>query len=245
MRLAMSRDKHFNPLLEKRLLTFFVEDGERGMCCDDVSGLVTCLGTLSNADFRTAGFLLGERILPRCSADGFWTVALRLTEFNSKAFLVTLLKSLSLRDERVNLQHPALKQFVRFLNEKGNGIDKQKFILWVLPLLNVPADVEMLFEMLEITSPSLVSDFLIHQGSTLSYYALFQLLRRQEGDMTFAEECCRRLMRRGDGLSFNVASVFKVYFGLENIRGTFSLNLAPYEMSRLERSYDAFVKIVS
>jgi hypothetical protein len=241
----MSRDKHFNPLLEKRILSFFVDDSERGMYCADMRGLVACLTSLSNADFRTAGFLLGERILPRCSVDGFWSVALHLTEYNSKAFLVTLLKSLSQRGEGVDLHHPALMRFVCFLNGGGKEIDKQKFVLWVLPLLRHPGEVERLFEMLEILSPSLMAEFLIHEGTPLCYYVLFQLLRRQEGDAALAEECCRKLMRRGDGLSFNVASVFKVYFDLDAIRGTFSLNLAPYELSRLEGSYDAFVKIVS
>jgi hypothetical protein len=51
-------------------------------------------------------------------------------------------------------------------------------------------------------------------------------------------------MKQGDGLSFNVASVFKIYFGLDSIRGTFSLQLAPYELSRLEQSYEAFAKVV-
>ncbi len=240
----MGRDKHYNPLLEKRLLSFFVDEAERGMYCANMLGLVRFLSTLSNADFRTAGFLLGERILLRCSVDGFWGTVLCLTEYNAKAFLVTSLKSLSKRGEVIDLHHPALQRFVCFLNAQPNEIDKQKFILWMLPLLTKPADVQQLFDILEVDAPAVIADFLLHQGGLLCYYVLFLLLRKQEGDSDLAEDVCRKLMKKGDGLSFNVASVFKIYFGLENIRGTFSLNLAPYELGRLEQSYEAFVKVV-
>jgi hypothetical protein len=240
----MGRDKHYNPLLEKRLLSFFSEEEGRGWCCVDMGGMERFFASLSNADFRTAGFLLGERILPRCSVDGFWEVVYRLTEYNAKAFLVTSLKSLSLRSEAIDLHHSALQRFFCFLNAQQNGIDKQKFILWVLPLLKTPGDILYLFDVLEVTSPVVISDFLIHRGGTLCYYVLFLLLRKQEGDSDLPESICRRLMKQGDGLSFNVASVFKIYFGLDSIRGTFSLQLAPYELSRLEQSYEAFAKVV-
>jgi hypothetical protein len=48
------------------------------------------------------------------------------------------------------------------------------------------------------------------------------------------------LMKRGDALSFNLASLMKEYFGLEEMKGTFSLRLKPFELARLETSYRAF-----
>jgi hypothetical protein len=47
-------------------------------------------------------------------------------------------------------------------------------------------------------------------------------------------------MKRGDGLSFNLASLIKAYFGLDELKGTFSLRLKPYELARIESSYKAF-----
>ena len=36
------------------------------------------------------------------------------------------------------------------------------------------------------------------------------------------------------------ASIVKVAFGLDELSGTFSLRLQPYQISRLEQSYEAF-----
>lgn len=51
-------------------------------------------------------------------------------------------------------------------------------------------------------------------------------------------------MKRGDALSFNLASVTKSYFDLPAVGGTFSLRLRPYELSLLEASYADFCAVM-
>ena len=51
-------------------------------------------------------------------------------------------------------------------------------------------------------------------------------------------------MRKGDALSFNLASVAKVYFDLPQVKGTFSLKLDPYQLGRLEMSYASFRRVM-
>ena len=53
----MSILKRHNPVLERRLQAY--------LAADDIQGLRSFLEGLSNQDFRTAGFLLGEKLLPK------------------------------------------------------------------------------------------------------------------------------------------------------------------------------------
>ena len=45
-------------------------------------------------------------------------------------------------------------------------------------------------------------------------------------------------------LAFNMASILAAYFGLGQLPGTFSLTLSPYELSRLDASYEPFRKLL-
>ena len=93
-------DQHYHPILLQRLRALF-EGGDWG-------ALKSYLAGLSNAHFRTAGYLLGERLLPQAPADVFWDVTRELILWHPKAFTVTTGKaalprlqqgSLSLDDE--------------------------------------------------------------------------------------------------------------------------------------------------
>ena len=53
------------------------------------------------------------------------------------------------------------------------------------------------------------------------------------------------LMKLEKKIAFNMASILKQYYDLQNVPGHLSLHLEPYELSRLDQSYDSFVKIIS
>ena len=53
------------------------------------------------------------------------------------------------------------------------------------------------------------------------------------------------LMRRGDALGFNLASLLKAYYGLDALKGTFSLNIQPYQLARLSADYRAFCQAMN
>ena len=69
-------------------------------------------------------------------------------------------------------------------------------------------------------------------------------MRQVEHDRDLLARCCRVLMKRGDALSFNLASVAKVYFDLPQVKGTFSLSLSPFQLGWLETSFENFKKVM-
>ena len=54
-----------------------------------------------------------------------------------------------------------------------------------------------------------------------------------------------KLMREGSGIAFNLVSILKCYFDLPQVRGSFSLKLDAYELSRMDASYEAFRDILT
>ena len=76
-------------------------------------------------------------------------------------------------------------------------------------------------------------------------YLLFRAMRHAEHDHGLLARCCRLLMKKGDRLSFNLASLAKVYFDLPQVKGTFSLRVSPYQLGRLGSSYADFRKMMS
>ena len=73
-----------------------------------------------------------------------------------------------------------------------------------------------------------------------SYFLLFNSLHFIEHDTDRLIRIASYLIRLGDTLSFNLASLMKAYFGLVQVKGTFSLALEPYELSRIASSYGVF-----
>ena len=45
-------------------------------------------------------------------------------------------------------------------------------------------------------------------------------------------------------MSFNLASVAKLYFDLTPVKVTFSLHLAPYQLGCLDASFESFCRVM-
>ena len=75
--------------------------------------------------------------------------------------------------------------------------------------------------------------------SVYAYYVLFGLLKEAD-DMRLTRQCCVSIMKKSTDLAFNMSSILLSYFGLNDIRSTFSLRIEPYELSYLDRSFDTF-----
>ena len=74
-----------NPLLRNKLW--------QHMQADDAAGLLHQLQSLTVAEFRTAGYLLAEDLLPQCSSQSYWRFFMTLVPAHSKAYLGTFLKA--------------------------------------------------------------------------------------------------------------------------------------------------------
>ena len=222
-----------------RLETFFA--------AEDWDGLTAWFGTLSHRDFRLAGSMTGERLLPAVSDDVFWSAFLALLSFHSKAFLVTMLKAVPLRKAGAGftLFHGGFLAVADYLNREGSEVDRRKFVDFLLRVFtDEVGEAEHLFKALHVNDPRERMEFLLRGEGMACYYLLFGAMRQLEHDKSLLTRCCIYLMKKGDSLSFNLASVSKVYFDLPQVRGTFSLQLSPYQLGHLEASYASFKKVM-
>lgn len=234
----MATDRHYNITIHTQLARF----AGRGMWTE----MTEYLGRLSNADYRTAGYIVGERILPGLEVQAFWELFACLSLFDAKAFLVTVCKSAAHRivAEEITLQGDALERLFTEWNKGGHDIDKQKFIRTILPSLAQPDDVVSLFERLAITDSEARLDYLLCVDSLPCAFVFFNTLKSMEQNPARLRHYCLLLMKKGTNMSYNLASIVKNYFDLTGVPGTFSLAIAPHEQNYLERSFDTFSKVM-
>lgn len=221
-------EKHYNPILAVRLRTLV--DGRQWL------DIPAYLSTLSHSQFRTAGYILGEKIMPQLDADAFWTLAKTLVDYNAKAFLVTLLKGWM--QSSIPLRCPSSHAF--FSSLQGSEEDQRKTMQVLLPVLTDISLIEWLESTIHFTDARkrvacYLNTITIHSG-----YLLLQALHQLDDDRALLVRTTHFLMKRGDGLSFNLASLFCTFFGLDEVKGTFSLRIQPFQLARLASDFGAF-----
>ena len=230
----MIREVHFSTVLYTRLTATLREGG--------CAALPALLGTLSVSQFRTAGYILGERVALEVEPPQFWELLRTLVCYDNRAFLVTMLHALSLRLQRgdVSLSDAGFQQLIPFLTE----VDATKVLRHLLPLQREPQEVTLLLQWLRVEDASARIRLLLPVGTLPCAYVLFGTLRYVEHDHALLVRVASALVRQGDAVSFNLASIMREYFGLSELKGTFSLHLKPWQLSRLETSYEAFAQAV-
>ena len=232
-------DQHYHPLLLQRLRTLFE--------ARDWEALKSYLTGLSNAHFRTCGYLLGERLLPQAPADVFWEVMREVILWQPKAFTVTTGKAAlpRLQQGTLSLDDEGFRRLAEALAPPERALDRQKLLVLWLPVVGDPKEMEKLLQDFGIEAPRRQVEFLLRTDSLAAAFLLLRALRFEEHDREYLTTVCRQVMRRGDSLSFNLASLLRTYFDLPDIRGTFSLSLQHYELSRLDTDFEVFKRIVT
>lgn len=242
-------DQHFHPIINQHLKKLFEER--------DWNGLQTYLDSLSHSHFRTAGYLLGERLLTSVPAEDFWTVVQRLILWQPKAFTVTLAKAATprLAAGTLSIHDTGLHQLAQALQSDEHVLDREKLLLQWLPTMREPAVMEELFNMFGLQEPRRRVEFLIQTDTPVAAFVLLRSLRFEEHDRKYLTSVCRQLVRRAatlshsanrtDSLSFNLASLFRTFFDLPDIRGTFSLTIQPYELSRIDTDFEVFQRLIT
>ena len=242
-------DQHYHPIVYARLRQLF--DG------GDWEALIAYLDSLSNAHFRTAGYLIGERLLMDVSAATFWEVAIRLILWQPKAFTVTMAKAASQRlvAGTLSLSDAGFLKLAAALEGDSHLLDRQKLLMQWIPVVVEPQTMEHLFDLFHVNEPRRRVDFLLRADSLTAAFVMLRTLRFEEHDRNYLTAVCRQLIHRAsmsngatghaDSLSFNLASLLRTYFDLPDLRGTFSLTLHPYELTRLDTDFDTFRRIVT
>lgn len=199
--------------------------------------LLQTLKALRTADFRQSGNVLADPAF--WQGIDFWTFATALVQADSRAYLGTMLKAAV----RVG-QGTATDAFAEACT---TIIDRRKALDALLPLAETPEEVTDLLTRFRATSadPDLQPEPLLLRCVTpAASFVLFQHLRAIEDSPDLLRRYGVALIRRGDRLAFNLASILQAYFDLAPLPGTFSLHLEPFEFSRLDTSYDTFHKII-
>jgi hypothetical protein len=222
--------RRHNPILRQRLM--------QPLQAGDVKALQEVLASLKSMDQKTAGYILAEEILPSIEEKLFWECFLMIVPSNPKAYLGTFLKgALALyKQEKLSLTSDALKEY---LQTGISAIDCRKVLEAFLPVARRHEEITHLLKLFTSDIQQRLS-LLLRITSLPAAYALFQEMKTQEEDLDLLRNTCLALMKRGDSRAFCLASICVSYFGLESIPGTFSLTLQPYELSRLDQSYETF-----
>lgn len=228
----MTQVRRHAPGLKYRLNTY-VQSG-------DATGLLNCLHTLSHQDMRTAGYLLGHELLPKYP-NNFWAL-FSIVPTNPKALLGTFLRALEqlLLNKSFILDTNHLESF----SKQATPIDAQKLLSSTLPLLHNPKDIHFLLRTFTDNTPQSAIKSLIGIPTNAACYELFSACRKIEGDTATLRHICILLMQRNTPLFHNLASMLQSYFDLGPLPGSFALRLEKYQISRIEESYDTFVKIL-
>jgi len=202
---------------------------------------------LRNAEFRAASVVLAEaNFWSSLSDEAFWSAFRTLCRADSRAFLGTLLKAAVGRRKRGGLQWTA-PDFLGFCREDATAIDRRKMLEALLPLASTPEEAESLLAELwhREDGEKVRAAQLFRAATSPTYFLLFKTLRHFEDDKNYLRRVALELMRRGDKAAFNLAGMLREYFALGELPGTFALQLPPYELSRLDSRYDAFLKILN
>lgn len=204
--------------------------------------LVAALDTLSVSDARTAGFLLSEILLPSLETARYWQYFICIVPTRPKQFLGTFLKAAvkSYQAQRLQLSREVLQQFAT----TASPIDLRKTIEALLPALRTTQEVLLLTKALGIVSTEKLAPFLIRAGTPPCYYHLFNLLKTIDTESAQLMTYARMLIDRGDHLSYNLVGIMRQYFDMRELTGTFSLQLPPYRLSRLDQSPESFIRIL-
>ena len=203
--------------------------------------LLSYLSSLSHSRFRHASSLLADYLLVECNTNEFWQVFSTLFQYDRKAYLGTLLKALSNRIRMQDLDEGIFDEPFLSLCNNLTEVDRKKVLLTLLPLLNTPDQVRQILLQCGLSEAKDWIPFLVQVPTSACAFILLKSLRYVEHDRALLIRTCHFLMKKGDEKSFNLASLLRLSFGLDEVRGTFSLSLEPYQLSRIEHNYESFL----
>lgn len=240
-------DQHYHPVIHQRLRQLFASR--------DWTAMQSYLEGLSNAHFRTAGYIIGERILTDAPSALFWEAMEQLIIWQPKAFTVTLAKAATPRfmNGSLSIDDAGFRHLATTLATPSHTIDRQKLLKQWLPATTEPATMENLFSLLGENEPHKRVEYLLHTEGLTAAFVLLRTLCFEEHDRPWLTDVCRQLIRRAAdntfttqaNLAFNLASLIRTYFDLTDVRGVFSLCLQPYELSRIDSDFDVFRRVVT
>ncbi len=223
-----AKDKHYSATLEAGLRLH--------LKAETWDGLLAYLDGLSNAQFRTAGYMLGETLANELDDNRFWQLSETLVLHNAKAFLITMLKSAVERG--FSVEDSGFVSLCGTLRQ--NETDVHNAQLRIVQQMQRPDDVERLITQFGVEDDEKRLAYLLKEGSLPASFVLLKTLKRLEHNRDLLVRTVRFFMKRGDSRAFNLASLLKTYWGLTEVEGTFARTVQPYQLAHIEGNYEAF-----
>lgn len=205
---------------------------------DNPEGLLKFLESLSNSRFRIASRELADSYLPSLSDEQYIEHFRVLFSASPKAYLGTLLKASKGRNL---LENEKFKSFV----PKMSQVDKTKIAKKLLSTASTPEEVEKILKGLSCDDLKFSLPLLLDLPTMPCGFVLVKILRYHEGEKRLLTKTAALLMNKGDKISFNIAALMKTAFQLNDLKGVFSLMLAPWELSKIETDYVFFCQKMS
>ncbi len=210
---------------------------------EDWEGLDRMLNRMSNSEFRRTEATVRE-VLTHVDNDLFWKAYLNLLKYRKQSFLSCVLSIKHLaKNDKLNFDSGSAKAVAEWVEENAPEL-VQKILRMAIPELTTEAQIEGILRLFDVIDKKECLSILVKEDSSLAYYMLFKLLKNLD-DHDVAYRCCIALMKRNNDLSYNMASILRCYFGIDELKATFSLQIEPYELSYIEQNYDNFKHILN
>lgn len=179
------------------------------------------------------------------SSEQFWTSFLKVVPTFSKGYLgMYLIEAKRLyKKGLLNLDAPEIKVFAQL--ETTTAIDRRKTLDAFLPLAKTPEEAEQLINLLAEDMPEARINAMMKAATLPCCYLIFQQLRLVEGDRNLSRKVCIALNRKDDVRSHQLAALVADYFGLQDVPKRVMLKLKPYQLHRVENSYENFINFVT
>lgn len=200
--------------------------------------LLKYLESLSNSKFRFAGKELADSYLPSLSDEQYIEHFRVLFSASPKAYLGTLLKA---SKGRSLLENETFKSLV----PQMTFVDKTKIAKCLLLIASTPEEVEKVLKGLSCDDQKSSLPLLLDMSTMPCRFVLVKMLRYHDEDKRLLTKTAALLMNKGDKISFNIAALMKTAFQLNDLKGVFSLMLAPWELSKIETDYTFFCQKMS
>lgn len=225
-----------NPILKERLMT-------QARIPGNAAGMLEKLSALSVAEFRTAGYLLAEEILPQLPAEDYWLYFLTIVPTDSRAYLGTFLKAAvaGYRNRRLPLDEQALTRFA----PQATPIDRRKLLEALLPACRRTAEANMLVRVFCEDRLADAFPHLLKAATPIALWVMFRLLRATECSEEQLKHYIVLLIRQGSPATVNMADIIRRYFGMKDVPVRYSFRLENYELSRLETGEEYFMKVLT
>lgn len=209
----------------------------------DWEGLYSKFTHMTNSEFRRSESIVRNG-LAQLEENDFWDAYLHLVMFRRQSFLSCILSigTLAAKDALKFDGEEASKLAEWILQNSEDSV--AKILKMALPLLKTESQIEGMLHLFKVDDEKMWIDILLKEDTPIAYYMLFKAAKKID-DVETEKKICRTAIKKGNDMAFNMASIMKSYFALEDISSTFSLRIEPYELSYLEQSYENFKNVLT